>query len=156
MTSSSSQETATFSKEEYAAVVGKATLRHILLIESHFYVAPDMYAATTRHFNVELKEMRLGVDDATGNADGRYHWVITGHDEKGSELTRIEAVFLSGYADLKECARPAVEHFLTKIGQFAAFPYLRSFVASLNGFSGANIPTLPVLREQPAATAAEP
>jgi hypothetical protein len=140
---------------DYNNVVSAASLEAVRLVGTNFRISPELdsiYPTAEAFseggglgFGGELKNATL--DDETGVAVGIFAWWIdVSHGDK--QLLNLTAVYTVTYSGLKGREADAVRRFIDRVGRFAIYPYFRSLVSQFSWASEANLPILPILKEE--------
>ncbi|MEP9358086.1 hypothetical protein [Sphingomonas sp. KR3-1] len=133
----------------YNAMIGRTTLRGILMTESRFDMKPQALAIT--HTNLK-REVRSHVDEVVVTPEGVLHGFIRfemSSRQKRQRMIHVSAKYFVSYLVEGGCAQDTAELFIDRVGRLAAYPYFRALTASLVAQAGAQIPPLPIVSFQP-------
>jgi hypothetical protein len=138
----------------YSDVVDAAELMTIDLVSCNFtqkdeYLVALQQAAESGkpvEFTYGLDGREIEIDEEQGWAHGLFTWKLS-VKAKSKKPLKIDAQFRIVYKNLAGLDPQAITHFINHVGKFASFPYFRSLVSQLSWFGNAQLPILPVLRD---------
>lgn len=141
-------------QKAYSDVVDAAELMTIDLVYCSFsqkdeYLLELQRAADSGkpvEFTYGLAGREIEVDEEQGWAYGIFTWKLEVR-AKSKKALKIDAKFRVVYKNLASLDSQAVTYFVNHVGKFASFPYFRSLVSQLSWFGNAQLPILPVLRD---------
>jgi hypothetical protein len=135
---------------KYNAVVDRAELASISLIEVNFKVRPEHFADGERSPAGKLR-YGIAVEEASFNAEtgcGGVFLDCEAASRKGRKNSvQCKAKYFVGYRNMVGCDEAAAKAFMSRVGRFTCYPYFRSLLATLNWSADTQLPALPVLRE---------
>lgn len=131
------------------AVVSSATLQEVRLVSSSFDIKPEYFADEDQNLSLSFDGQMASVQykQGVGIAAGSFLW--SAYVKKGNkQLCKVKSQYMVVYTVNENSDDGAVHKFIKSIGRFAIFPYFRALVAQYSAASSANLPVLPVLKQQ--------
>ncbi len=153
-----------YSPSEYREVVRLATLEQIRLVQSQFEMKPALLElADPREVDLAFSSEPVFVqyNGTTGTAMFRWEAVVLPSKEiakieedgehavreTGKEaLLHVSCDYYIEYTIAGAKSEAAVKAFVENVGELATYPYFRAMAAHYSWESGANLPTLPVVK----------
>jgi hypothetical protein len=148
-----------------AAFIAQHSQLHMLqLVGSSSIVLPEILEIMAKQRSLSLgynlAVSPVAYDEAQGIASAFFAWRLFGDSlpEEGSapeapagapkRVIEFVATYLVGYAGIPGQPKAPVAAFVDQVGEFASYPYFRSFVSQLSWASNIPIPILPVISAQ--------
>jgi hypothetical protein len=150
-----SRDESEFVISKYNKVVRSAELLDIRLVASKFYAKPEYFEQKDEVLSPD-SGAKLAIVDTLKWADydpelgllvGHLDWEA-GCRKGRRRLLSVTASYLIAYRVSKNLEAKYVNVFLGNVGRFAVFPYFRSLVAQYSSASAAELPILPVLKQE--------
>ena len=143
-----------FSEESYSAVAEAAEISDISLIYCQFDMQPE-YRSEKGKAEESGKNLRmffgpsyssLAYQPDIGAVGAVITWELSVKSGR-RKILKLRCDYTCIYHGLEDKDEEAAKAFLRRVGRFATFPYFRSFASQLSWSSGAELPTLPILKE---------
>lgn len=134
----------------YNSLVSRARLRSIRLTGSRFELKPeglDLDPEAWRN-NVKAEAVETFLEPESGSLYGILGFEAVCRQARKRVLT-VGGTYLVSYKIEGECAAPACELFVERVGKVATYPYFRSLVATLTSQAGLMMQPLPVMSFAP-------
>jgi hypothetical protein len=138
-------------RQAYNSIVYGAQLRDIALISSNFEVKPQYFSARLENaqlnhaINMEFSEPSY--DDESGLLLAQMDWSVTAKKGRSQHL-KLTARYMLTYSGVPSVESRHMSEFIRRVGRFATYPYFRNFVSQMSWASGAELPILPVLKQE--------
>jgi len=137
--------------DAYNHVVSSTSMIDVRLIDSRFCVKPEYYDEDTKtkhkfHSTREIGNVVFGHPDEFFYVPVNFEVSVKNGNRKDLVCSTQYLVLFQNTTDFDE---RSARLFAAKVGIHAAYPYFRSFLASQSWASGAELPTLPILKQPP-------
>lgn len=139
----------------YNNLVKQAQLASISLVKNKFEVVPEYFDGDDRDgsepknaFSFDHEWKGTAYHSNNGLVSGVIIWSLSVKQGEKTVLG-IQCHYLVIYDNLKDQDSATATFFLERVGHIATYPYFRSLVSQLSWESGANLPLLPVISQQP-------
>lgn len=133
----------------YNAVIGRALLRGIWLMESRFDMKPQALDGDAPELRYDVRTPEAeAVLEPSGALYGFIEFSASAR-RKRQRILHVHARYFVSYHVEGGCEQDIAELFVQRVGRLAAYPYFRALAASLSGQAGVAMPPLPIISFQP-------
>ena len=141
--------TAEFDNDIYTNLSIAARLRDIRLINSEYFIKPEVFGALedTSNMSFSGEPTAFHFDDASGIMMGHYCWNVE-IKLKRKKVLKFTSEYLIAYSGISDFPEEYVRFYFEKVGRFATYPYFRAAFSFQSSASGITLPPLPSLNER--------
>lgn len=133
----------------YNAVIGRATLRGIWLMESRFDMKPQALDGDAPELRYDVRTpVAEVVNEPSGTLYGFIEFSASAR-RKRQRILHVHARYFVSYHIEGGCDDESADLFVQRVGRLAAYPYFRALASSLTGQAGVEMPPLPIISFQP-------